>query len=124
MILATPMFFSLPIFTQTLSWNAIRQIEAYRHTLQLTLVTITLNRYHKVWYNGLDTHLQPSPQTSQHCSRTSPPTSTYRYIRPPCVVNDLPKGNAQDNFTTRWLMSLLGSLPIGVVRSLNPRSKR
>ena len=54
MTLVTHLLLSIPCLKQTeYIWNTVRTTGSHKHTLQLILVTITLDRYHKVWYTVL-----------------------------------------------------------------------
>ena len=50
MTLATHLLLTIPTITQRQSWNIIRETTSHRHTLQLILATVTLNRHHAVWH--------------------------------------------------------------------------
>ena len=65
--MATHMVLSTPTLSRRISWNTIRQVGAHKHTLHLILATIALNRYHKIWYNVLDTCSHAAPPISQPC---------------------------------------------------------
>ena len=50
-----------PIIKQNLSWDIARQDESHQHTIQLILTTITIKRYHKIWYTVLNTRPKIAP---------------------------------------------------------------
>lgn len=55
MILATHLLLTAPVITQAVqSWNIIRQGGTHHQTMQLILATVTLKRYHKVYYHSPD----------------------------------------------------------------------
>ena len=85
------------------SWNIVRHDDTHHHTLQLILVTVTLNRYHNIWYTLPDTRQQPDLST--------PPV--------PYPLRD----DAYDELNTCWLTSIIDLLSTGEVRSFIPRSK-
>ena len=58
--LVTHMFLSLPILnTPLLSWNIIRYTSTHRQTMHLILATITLKRYHHIWFTS-----NPTPNSA------------------------------------------------------------
>jgi len=120
LILATHLLLTVPVITQRQSWNIIREQESHRYTLQLILATVTLQRYHLIWHTIINE--PPATQTSQKMtistlSNSKKTMSSYNHDK-----NLLNEGVLL-NHNTRWFMSAIGSLPIGEVRSLIPRSK-
>ena len=71
--LATHLLLTAPILTPTLQqWNVVQNDDTHHQTLQLILATITLTRYHKIWYTLLDTRQQPdisTPYSTRHTKR-------------------------------------------------------
>ena len=62
--LVTHFLITSPILTPTLQqWNIVRHNDTYHQTLQLILATMTLKRYHTIWYTLLDTRQQPDIST-------------------------------------------------------------
>ena len=53
--LDTPLLLTIPPSNSRRSWDIIYDVESHHSTFQLMLATITLQRYHQVWYTILDT---------------------------------------------------------------------
>ena len=68
MTLATHLLLSIPCIKQMEHvWNTVRTQDSHQYNLQLILATITLERYHKVWFTILQ---------SRSPARPHPPPST------------------------------------------------
>ena len=62
MTLATHLLVSLPQLHHTNNvGNILRQADSHRHTLHLIMATVTLGRYHKVWFTNLHEHARQDP---------------------------------------------------------------
>ena len=89
MTLVTHLLLSIPCLKQTEHvWNTVRTQDSHQHTLQLILVTITLDRYHKVWFTDLQSRppaRSPSIPLTPPIMPLSPPTASlplHRRNRP------------------------------------------
>ena len=72
--LATHLILYVPIITPKQSRNTVQQVRSYQYTLQLILATITLKRYHKVWFTILDVRSHTATLTSPKCPLGIPPS--------------------------------------------------
>ena len=89
MTLVTHLLLSIPCLKQTEHvWNTVRTQDSHQHTLQLILVTITLDRYYKVWFTDLQSRppAQPPPIPSippiMPISSSTAPLPLHRRNRP------------------------------------------
>ena len=118
--LATHLLLTIPVITQQQSWDIIRETTSHRHTLQLILATVTLQRHHLVWHTVMTNPLRPSI----YISFQRQPYHTNRNAEPSLIQNiDLQNDSVTHDLNPRWLMSAIGSLPTGEVKSLVPRSE-
>ena len=76
--LATHLLLTIPVITQQQSWDIIRETTSHRHTLQLILATVTLQRHHLVW----------------HTVMTNPPATLNLHLMPTATLSHKPKRRA------------------------------
>ena len=88
MTLATHLLLTVPPSNSHQSWDILRDIESHHNTLKLMLATITLQRYHQVWYTILDTRQHTAtPLPTAHLltfpvQQTLTATSDWPPVRP------------------------------------------
>ena len=65
--LATHLLLTIPVITPQQPWDIIREKTSHRHTLQLILATVTLQRHHLVWHKVMN---DPpcDPQSTSHAN--------------------------------------------------------
>ena len=80
--LATHLLLTIPTITPQQSWNIIREKTSHRHTLQLILATVTLQRHHVVWHTAPPAthaiHPIPPATVSRNTQRRAVPTPPHR----------------------------------------------